>query len=221
MKTKYPFIILAFFISSTFVSFSKTTAKEKSLKNQPFFATSDATQWEYIIKNKTLVPASVFKMENGVLQISGQSSGYLRTKKKYSNYEINLEWRWTKSLGNSGVLLHIQPKDTIWPICYQVQQKADAAGDIICMNGLWAKECTDTVKFTVKKQQPSNEKALGEWNSMKVVCKNKTIKVFINDELQNNITELNKCEGYIGFQNEGTPMEFRKLSIVAINKKRH
>ena len=160
-------------------------------------------------------------MENGVLQITGVSSGYLRTKKKYSNYVINLEWRWTKSLGNSGVLLHIQPKDTIWPVCYQVQQKADAAGDIICMNGLWAKECTDSVKFTVKKSLPSNEKPMEEWNSMKVICKNKTMKVFINEVLQNNITELTVDNGFIGFQNEGTPMEFRKLSIESKNIKGH
>lgn len=213
MKTKFVFIISVFLLSNIFVVSSKNLQKEYSLKNKTFFTTLDASNWAYIIKDKTLAPSSVFKMENGLLQISGVSSGYLRTKKMYSNYEISLEWRWTKSLGNSGMLLHIQPKDTIWPICYQVQQKADAAGDIICMNGLKAKECTDSVKFTVKKALASNEKTLGEWNSMKVICKNKTMKVFINEVLQNYITELTVDKGFIGFQNEGTPMEFRKLKI--------
>lgn len=194
-------------------SFAKSTAKDKTNKSNGLFTASNASKWEYIIKEKSIAPASVFKMEKGVLQITGISSGYLRTKKRYSNYTLNLEWRWIKSLGNGGVLVHIQPKDTIWPVCYQVQQKADAAGDIICMNGVWARECTDSVKFTVKKQQPSNEKPLGEWNTMQVICKKNTLKVYVNGILQNNITGLTSKKGYIGFQNEGTPMEFRRIEI--------
>jgi hypothetical protein len=189
----------------------------KSFEKQSLFSESDATNWIYILKDKTLNTADVFKMKDGVLEITGASSGYLRTKKVYENYDINLEWRWTKTLGNSGVLVHIQPKDTVWPACYQVQQKADAAGDIICMNGLWAKECTDSVKFTIKKLNPSNEKPLGEWNSMQIICKNKTLKVIVNGVLQNNVTGLTVRKGFIGFQNEGKPLEFRNLSINSEN----
>jgi len=178
-----------------------------------FFTKSDASNWVYVLKDKSIIPTEVFKMDNGILKITGLSTGYLRTPKIYSNYELTIEWRWTKILGNSGVLVHIQPNDTIWPACYQAQQKAGDAGDIICMNGLWAKECTDSVKFTVKKMQLSNEKQLGEWNSMKVVCMGRILKVYVNGLLQNSITGLTVSKGYIGFQNEGKPLEFRKLVI--------
>jgi hypothetical protein len=57
---------------------------------------------------------------------------------------------------------------------------------IICMKGFWAKECKDSVKFTVKNYLPSNEKPLGEWNAK---------------------------NGYFGFQNESVPLEFKKLLI--------
>ena len=186
---------------------------DKSLPEQSFFTKMDASNWAYVLKDKTIAPTDVFKMEDGLLQITGISSGYLRTKKSYSDFELITEWRWTKTLGNSGVLVHIQQKDTVWPQCYQVQQKASDAGDIICMNGLWAKECTDSVKFTVKKLQPSNEKPLGEWNLIKVISKDKTLKVFVNGVLQNSITGLTVSSGFIGFQNEGKPLEFRNLSI--------
>lgn len=178
-----------------------------------FFTTKDTSNWIYILNDKNLNPTDVFKMKDGVLSVSGESSGYLRTKKSYKNFTLNLEWRWTKVLANSGVLVHIQPKDTIWPACYQIQQKANAAGDIICMNGLWAKECTDSVKFTVKKMQPSNEKPLGEWNSMKIISKNRTLQVWVNGVLQNSITGLTASKGFLGFQNEGKPLEFRNLTI--------
>lgn len=207
MKTKFTSVIPVLFLFLSIVGFA-----EKPTKNG-FFTEQNASNWVYILKDKTLEPAAIFKMDKGVLQITGISSGYLRTKKTYSNYDLKLEYRWTKSFGNSGVLVHIQAKDSIWPVCYQVQQKADAAGDIICMNGLWAKECTDSVKFTVKKFKDSNEKPLGEWNSMHIICKKNTLKVFVNGELQNYVTGLCVKKGYIGFQNEGVPIEFRNLTI--------
>lgn len=115
--------------------------------------------------------------------------------------------------GNSGVLLHIQKNDSVWPKCYQVQQKANAAGDIICMNGLWATECTDKVKFTIPKMQTSNEKPAGEWNSMEVLSNNGTLTVYINGVLQNKVTGLTKSKGFIGFQAEGRELELRQMEI--------
>ena len=182
-------------------------------KGQTSFTTSDATNWVYVINNKTLEPAALFAMDSGVLKISDVSAGYLRTKKTYKNFTLTVEWRWTKVAANSGVLIHIQPNDTVWPKCFQVQQKAEAAGDIICMNGLWANECADKVKFTVPKMNPSNEKPLGEWNAMKIISKNGTLEVYINGELQNKITGMTAKKGFIGFQAEGKPMEFRSLKI--------
>lgn len=217
MKIKSKHLIFAFIFTFPFAGFAQKSIENSDYKKQAYFTRTDALNWVYILKDKSIDASHVFKMENGVLLISGESSGYLRTKKTYSNYEINLEWRWTKTLGNSGVLIHIQQKDTVWPACYQVQQKADAAGDIICMNGLWAKECTDSVKFTVKKMNPSNEKPIGEWNSMQVICKGNTLKVFVNGLLQNYLTGLTADNGFIGFQNEGKPLEFRNLSIKEIN----
>lgn len=207
---------LSLFFLVFFTSVCAQQTENSSVEN-PFFTKSDVSNWIYILKDKAIDPARVFKMENGILQITGESSGYLRTKNVYSDVEIKLEWRWTKILGNSGVLVHIQPKDMVWPVCYQIQQKADAAGDIICMNGLWAKECTDSVKFTVKKMNPSNEKPIGEWNSMKIICKGNTLKVFVNGSLQNYLTGLTADKGFIGLQNEGKPVEFRNLYIMKIN----
>jgi len=213
MNNKLNVILLSLFLQFSLLSYAQNSEKVKTCNHIGFFTEADASNWVSVIKDKSVTPSSVFKMGNGLLQVTGISSGYLRTKKTYTDYVMNLEWRWIKRTGNSGVLVHIQPVDSIWPVCYQVQQKADAAGDIICMNGLGAKECTDTLKFTVIKELPSNEKVVGEWNSMKVICKNNSLKVYVNGKLQNHISELNVKEGFIGFQNEGVPLEFRNLSI--------
>ena len=204
-----------FTIFSLVITFNALAVKPivRTDGHRSYFYKPDVNNWIYILNDKKADVSSVFRMNMGVLSISGESSGYLRTKEEYSNYELRLEYRWTKVLANSGVLIHIQPKDTVWPVCYQVQQKAGAAGDIICMNGLWAKECKDSVKFTVPKMKPSNEKPLGEWNSMRIICQGKTIKVYVNDLLQNYVTGLTVSKGFIGFQNEGKPLEFRDLFI--------
>jgi len=211
MKTTFFSCLLFFILIFSFVSFAQRTFAANDKPS--FFTSTDQSNWVYILKDKSIDPSSVFKMDKGILKITGISNGYLRTGKLYSEFELYAQWRWTDAPGNSGVLVYIQPKDTIWPACYQIQQKAGDAGDIICMNGMWAKECTDKVKFTVKKMQPSNEKPVGEWNTMKVICKDNTIKVFVNGVLQNEISGLTATKGFIGFQNEGKPLEFKNLSV--------
>jgi len=198
-------ILLLLFISILLVG--------NSIAQKRYFTEKDIKNWVFVLSEKKTLAQDIFKFENGILKISNVSPGYLRTKKTYKNFTLEIEWRWTKVAANSGVLLHIQKNDTVWPVCFQVQQKADAAGDIICMNGLWAKECTDNVKFTVPKKQLSNEKPIGEWNRMKVISDNATLTVYINGLLQNHISGMTASKGFIGFQAEGKPMEFRNLII--------
>lgn len=184
-----------------------------SAQKMNHFTEKDRNNWIFVLNNKSAKATDLFIFDNGVLKITDAAAGYLRTKKIFKNFILEAEWRWTKVAANSGVLVHIQKQDTVWPVCYQVQQKANAAGDIICMNGLKARECTDSIKFTVAKMLPSNEKPLGEWNHIRVISKNGTLTVYVNDILQNKISGLSVKKGYIGFQAEGKPMEFRNLTI--------
>ncbi len=206
---------MLFLLVSTLISAQKPMVVRTD-GHRSYFYEPDVKNWVYVLKDKSVDVSKVFKMSYGTLYISGESSGYLRTKTVYSNYELNIQYRWTKDLANSGVLVHMQLPDTVWPACFQVQQRAGAAGDIICMNGLWTKECKDSVKFTVPKMKPSNEKPLGEWNSMKIICKGKTLKVFVNGLLQNYITGMTASKGFIGFQNEGKPLEFKEMSVIKL-----
>jgi len=201
MKLKILLFALTFFQFSTF-------AQKSSL-----FTSESSKKWEIILTDTNKNPKDVFRFDNGIMKVGTATTGYIRTKKAYKNYTLQVEWRWTNKTGNSGVLLHIQKNDSVWPVCFQVQQRAEAAGDIICMNGLWAKECTDKVKFTVQKMQLSNEKPIGEWNSMEVISKNGTLTVYINTLLQNKITAMTRKKGFIGFQAEGCEMEFRNLLL--------
>lgn len=201
--------IVVLIIATAIFNFSSAKNTNQTLH----FNANGANDWVFVLKNKNLKATDLFQLGDGYLKITDATSGYIRTRKQYKNFTLSVDWRWTTSFGNSGALIYIQPNDTVWPVCYQVQQKADAAGDFICMNGLWAKECKDSVKMTVPKLKVSNEKPLGEWNNMLVKCNGAQIKVYINGELQNKVTGLTVNNGFIGFQAEGKAMEFRNLTI--------
>jgi hypothetical protein len=63
---------------------------------------------------------------------------------------------------------------------------------------------------------PSNEKPVGEWNTMEVICKANTIEVVVNGVLQNKATGVSASEGFICLQSEGKDIEFRNLILTKL-----
>lgn len=201
--------LLLLIVSFFCISLSARKKQEINLFN--------AHDWIFVMADKTISPSTVFQLSDSLLCIQKGYVGYIRTRKHFNNFKLSLEWRWIENKGNSGVLLHIQSQDSIWPKCYQVQQKQGAAGDIICMNGLWADECTDKVKFTIPKMHASSEKPIGEWNELEVICNDNTLIVYVNAVLQNKITGLTHNSGYVGIQAEGQAMDVRNFRLIKIN----
>ena len=137
----------------------------------------------------------------------------MRTKDAYSDYVLRLEWRWPAEATNSGVFIHAQLPDTIWPKCIECQLKAGSAGDFVCMNGADMNERKDKNVRSVKKLAESSEKPTGEWNTMEVTCTANTITVIINGVLQNKATGLNVTSGNICLQSEGKDLEYRNVTL--------
>ena len=139
----------------------------------------------FILRTPAIDPSTVFKVVNGVIHISGNPFGYMRTIETYSDYKLHVEWRYPVEASNSGVFVHAQQPDSIWLKCIECQLKSGSAGDFVCMNGSDMTERTDKTKMSVKKLAESSEKPIGEWNTMEVICKGNTIEVSVNGILQN------------------------------------
>ena len=156
-----------------------------------------------------------FEIKNGVVHLYGIQHGYFRTKKVFSNYELHAEWRWPEEneKANGGILIHTQLPDTVWPKCIQVQLKEGRAGDFIAMNGAELKETKGKPKDTAPMMVSSSEKKEGEWNSCDVICTKNSIIVYVNKRMQNSGSESNFEKGFIGFQMEGKPIEFRNIYL--------
>lgn len=176
--------------------------------------------WTLFIPDKDVDPKTVWTVKDGVIHCSGKPHGYIRTNTAYENYKLSFDWRWPENGGNSGLLMHIQNEDKVWPKSIEGQLMTNHAADFFVIDGSEFKEHIDLVKKLgkpderrVPKKNESNEKPLGEWNHYEAVCDGNTIKLYINGLLQNEATETNISKGYIGLQSEGTPIEFKNIVL--------
>lgn len=213
-------IMLGMLISN--VTIAQTNTKQSKSKepakteNIELFNGKDLSDWVFYLKDKTVDPATVFTVQNGVIHISGNPFGYMRTKEIYSDYRLHVEWRWPLEATNSGIFVHGQKPDTIWLRCVECQLMAGNAGDFVCMNGAEMNERTDKSTPIVRKRAASSEKATGEWNTMEVVCNGSTIVVYVNGILQNKGTNVSVNQGSICLQSEGKDIEFRNVFLSSV-----
>lgn len=180
------------------------------------FNGTDFTGW---LSNDSLNVADEFKVVDGVIRFSGKF-GYLQTNEVYSDYTLEFEWRWIDTATNSGVFVHVQPPFKEWPMCYECQLWAGNAGDLINMSGSSSAELkANPGNIVIKKQNPSNEKPVGEWNQGKVVCDGNTVTSYINGQQQTKLTETSLTGGHIALQSEGETVEFRNIKLTPLAKK--
>jgi hypothetical protein len=195
----------------------KDKKAEKGEKVQ-LFNGKDLSNWVFYLKDQSVDATKVFTVKDGVIHITGDPFGYMRTKEIYSDYRLHVEWRWPSEATNSGVFVHGQEPDAIWLKCIECQLMAGNAGDFVCMNGADISERTDKSKAVVKKMAESNEKPVGEWNTMEVTCKGNTVEVYVNGLLQNKGTNANITSGSICLQSEGKDIQFRNVFITKLKK---
>ena len=232
MKNKLSTLILLVLIIITGTSFDaagqKASKKDKAAKSVrskksaeiKLFNGNDLSNWEFYLKDPAVDPASVFTIKNGVIHITGDPFGYMRTKEVYSDYQLHVEWRYPGELSNSGVFLHAQTPDTIWLKCLECQLKAGSAGDFVCMNGAKMNEMKNNSRV-VARMAASSEKPAGEWNALDVTCKSNTIEVSVNGTLQNKATGISDSKGHICLQSEGKDIEFRNVYLTKLPQEKN
>jgi hypothetical protein len=174
--------------------------------------------WTYHLEKPGVRGGDVWSIKNRVLRCSGQPTGYLITKQNdFENYILTVQWRWPEKGGNNGVLVHVTKPDElgVWPKSFEVQLQSGDAGE------LWV------IGTTLQVQHPTThvddrrhknliagaEKPLGQWNTMEITCLGDEIKIEVNGYVVNQATKLSQQRGAIALQSEGTPIEFREVSL--------
>lgn len=173
----------------------------------------DFSGWTFHLSDPAVPPDSVWTIGNGVLKCGGVPSGYIRTRQAYANYKLTVEWRWPAQPGNSGVLLHVQEPDTVWPKSIEGQLMSGNAGDIYVIGGAEIKEHNDPNSRRVPKRAQSSENEAGQWNRYEIYCKADSIRLVVNGVLQNIASQATLTSGRIALQSEGKPIEFRRVTL--------
>jgi hypothetical protein len=178
--------------------------------------------WNIFVSTDDVKPSDLFWVEDGVINTSGIPHGYIRSKEVYSNYKLHVEWRWLEEPTNSGVLLHVQGDDMIWPLSIECQLMNEKAGDIVLIgkgSGITIKDSTYLITSEEKrfavigKFDAVSEKTAGEWNSYEITSLDGNLEVIVNGVLQNAGADLTLTGGNILLQSEGSPMQFRNIYL--------
>ncbi|KAB1154031.1 3-keto-disaccharide hydrolase [Flavobacterium luteum] len=207
------FLILALNVSA---QSNHQTANKVSIlpeKKIELFDGKGLSDWTFVTTDPKVILDSVWSVNKGVVECQGKPNGYIRTVLSYHDYQLHLEWCFPTGPGNSGVFLHSNGPDKVWPNCFEVQLLSGKAGDIRCNGGSLVQELTTDSPKAVPHSQSSTEKPVGEWNSCDVVCRGNTITVRINSVLQNQVTRTSANSGSIALQAEGKLVEFRNLYL--------
>ncbi|HEX2443055.1 MAG TPA: DUF1080 domain-containing protein [Vicinamibacterales bacterium] len=193
----------------------------------------DLTGWKADVPARDKDPSlpDSFIVRNGMLVSRGEPRGHLLTDGAYRDYRLEVEYRFPGKGGNCGVLVHASRPRALYamfPQSIEVQMAHENAGDFWCIQ-------EDIKVPDMEKRRPrkegekwggsegdarrilnltdTSEKPLGEWNTMVVEARGRTIKVWVNGDPVNEGFDATADRGRIALQAEGTEVEFRRIEI--------
>lgn len=193
----------------------------------------DLSGWQPDVPAKDTNPEAPdsFAVRDGMLVSLGRPRGHLLTDAAYRDYRLEVEYRFPGKPGNCGVLVHasrLRALERMFPQSIEVQMNHTHAGDFWCIQENIEVPDMETRRPRKEGQKyggsegdarrilnltDNSEKPLGEWNTMIVETRGRTLKVWINGDLVNEGFNSTADRGKIAIQAEGAEVEFRRVQI--------
>jgi hypothetical protein len=183
--------------------------------------------------------ADTWKFVDGEIHSTGKPVGVMRTKEKYTNFEYVVQWRHLEKGGNSGIfawvsdegLAGIQPGQLpksgieVQMLDHGYHEKytrsSGKVGDWFTSNGdIFAVGRSKMKPFPPlspngSRSFPKENRSLGspEWNHYYVRGINGEIRLWVNGIEVSGGSGCDPATGYLCFEAEGSPVEFREFRI--------
>lgn len=182
--------------------------------------------WKCYLSDPGANMPDVWKVEDGILVCKGTPLGYLYSKEDYTNFVLELDWRWPagNEPGKGGVLVRMTGGHKIWPKSLEAQINVGDAGDFWGLDGYQLSgpaertRSMDHEKFgkliNVKKAK-ALEKPAGEWNHYEIVAIGQRVVLKINGQAVNEAAGCDVLPGKICLTAEGDEIHFRNLRLTA------
>ena len=180
------------------------------------FNGKDLAGWKPFLPEAGADPSKTWFVDDTILRCTGSPVGYLATVDEFTDFELEVDWRFDpkKGPGNSGVLLRVAKKDEVWPKSMEAQLNSGDAGDIWNIGDFPAKtDAARTEGRRTKKMGKCSEDPIGGWNSYRIVMDGGKLELYVNGQLQNVATDVERVPGRIALQSEGAWIEFRMVRI--------
>jgi len=198
------------------------------------FNGEDLTGWHMDIPAKDENPdtSDAFIVRDGMLVSLGDPRGHLITDEEYSDYRLEVEYRFQGEAGNWGDLVHASTPRALYdmfPRSIEVQMMHENAGDF------WVIVEDITVPDMIDRRGPEedwgiregenrrilnltdgSENPPGEWNQMTIETLGDSLKVWVNGDLVNSGYNATAQSGHIALQAEGAEVEFRSVMLTPI-----
>ena len=197
------------------------------------FNGKDLSGWHSDVPTKDTTPDAPesFIVRDGMLVSLGRPRGHLLTDAAYRDYRLEVEYRFPGKPGNCGVLVHasrLRALEKMFPQSIEVQMNHLHAGDFWCIQENI--EVPDMEARRPRKEgqkyggsegdarrilnlTDNSEKPPGEWNTMIVEARGRTLKVWVNGDLVNEGFNSTADRGQLAIQAEGAEVEFRRVQI--------
>jgi hypothetical protein len=167
-------------------------------------------EWVFVSEEKTPALSETWTIANEdadpILVCKGMPYGYLRTRRAYDDFEMELEWRFPHDVnGNSGILLYTAADPKVWPKAIQIQLHQPVAGSVFPSGDA---RCDNELRNIPDLARPVNQ-----WNVCRISSIAGTISVEINGKQVGEVTGCRPSSGAIGLQSEGSEVHFRRIRI--------
>ena len=177
--------------------------------------------------------------KDGVLLCSGQPIGVMRTRQKFTNLEMVVEWRHLKPAGNSGVFvwvpdealaalkpgalpeygIEVQMLDHAFRDDYE--RRSGKKGDWFTTNGdIFAVGQSKLSPFPPLSPDGSRSfpreprsRGAGQWNHYYVRAINGEVRLWVNGGEVSGGRGAEPRTGYLCLESEGSPIEFRNIRV--------
>ncbi len=196
------------------------------------FNGKDLSGWSTFIPHKDnsdpkTDPKGVFKVENGVIHVSGEEFGALTTNQEFENYRLVVEFKWgekkwpprekKETPRDSGILLHCVGPDKIWTKSIECQIQEHDCGDFWLVSGTTIM-VDGTIQTGRKIKKKDAEKPHGEWNTVECICDGDKITNIVNGVVVNEGDHASVTKGRILLQSEGAEVYYRKVELTPLAK---
>lgn len=235
MKFQKPFITILLVLLTVLV----IRAQHSSTKFGEVISFSDITSGSKVARAPLIwhdvnTSPDTWTVKKNILSCSGNPIGVMRSEKQFENFMLHIEWMHLEAGGNSGLFIWSAAKpdpENRLPDGVEVQMleldwvnlnKRDGVtppiayvhGELFGVGGV--KADPDNPRGERSKSIENLCKGKGEWNIYDVVCIDGVVKLSVNGKVVNGISHATQKKGYICFESEGAPIQFRNLTIMEL-----